>query len=281
MNKCRFEGKTALITGGGTGIGYGTALRLLQHGAIVTIAGRRADVLEDAATRLRAAMPAAEVRVAVCDVTVEEQVENAVRTAADANGRLDIAVANAGTGVPGPILALSAEQWRYACDLNIMGTAFTIKHAALRMREHGGSIVAISSAAGFRIPRYMATYGATKAGLEMLVRCAAVELAPFAIRVNTIRPGFVPTEGALLGFNEDEQQDVIAQTPLDRLGESEDIADAVVYFCTDNAGWVTGQTLSVDGGLDLPRGEDFEGLCRRVYGDALMDSCIGPATPDR
>lgn len=281
MDTCRFDGRTALITGGGTGIGYGTALRLLQLGAIVTIAGRRAEVLEDAVTRLRTAVPGAEVRFAICDVTVEEQVENAARVAAGADGRLDIAVANAGTGVPGPILALSAEQWRYACDLNIMGTAFTIKHAALRMREHGGSIVAISSGAGFQMPKYMATYGTTKAGLEMLVRCAAIELAPFAIRVNTIRPGFVPTEGALLGWSEDEQKVVIGHTPLERLGQPQDIADAVVYFCTDGAGWVTGQTLSVDGGLDLPRGESFEGLCRRMYGDALMDSCIGPASADR
>ncbi len=270
------KGQTALVTGGGTGIGHGSALRLLQQGAIVTIAGRRADVLEKSAGRLRAAVAGAEVRIQQCDVTVEEDVAKAVHKAADAEGHLDIAVANAGTGVPGPILSLTAEHWRYVCDLNIMGTAFTIKHAGLAMQKRGGSIVAISSGAGFQMPKYMATYGTTKAGLEMLVRCAAIELAPFAIRVNTIRPGFIPTEGALLGWTEDEQKVVIEHTPLAREGRPEDIGDAVVYFCSNNAEWVTGQTLSVDGGLDLPRGEDFEGLCRRMYGDELMDRCKGP-----
>jgi NAD(P)-dependent dehydrogenase (short-subunit alcohol dehydrogenase family) len=211
-------GCTALVTGGGTGIGHATALRLLEQGTIVTIAGRRSDVLEESARRLRARVAGAEVRVQQCDITVETDVERAVQVAAGAGGRLDIAVANAGTGVPGPILSLSADHWRYACDLNIMGTALTIKHAALAMQQHGGSIVAISSGAGFKIPKFMATYGATKAGLEMLVRCAAIELAPFAIRVNTIRPGFIPTEGALLGFSEDEQKIAIEHTPLARNG---------------------------------------------------------------
>ena len=268
-------GCTALVTGGGTGIGHATALRLLEQGAIVTIAGRRAAVLEDSANRLRAKVAGAEVRVQPCDVTVEADVERAVQVAAGAGGRLDIAVANAGTGVPGPILSLTADHWRYACALNIMGTAFTIKHAGLAMQQHGGSIVAISSGAGFQMPKFMATYGTTKAGLEMLVRCAAIELAPFAIRVNTIRPGFIPTEGALLGWTDDEQKVVVGHTPLDRKGFPEDIGDAVLYFCSKQAAWVTGQTLSVDGGLDLPRGEDFEDLCRRMYGDELMDRVTG------
>jgi len=109
----------------------------------------------------------------------------------------------------------------------------------------------------------------------MLVRCAAIELAPFVIRVNTIRPGFIPTEGALLGWTDDEQKVVVGHTPLDRKGFPEDIGDAVLYFCSKQAAWVTGQTLSVDGGLDLPRGEDFEALCRRMYGDELMDRVTG------
>lgn len=273
-------GRTALVTGGGTGIGHSTALRLLEQGAIVTIVGRRADVLEDSAQRLCARVPGAEVRVQPCDITIESDVERAVQVAADASGRLDIAVANAGTGVPGPILSLTAEHWRYACELNIMGTAFTIKHAALAMQKHGGSIVAVSSGAGFKIPKYMATYGTTKAGLEMLVRCAAIELAPFAIRVNTIRPGFIPTEGASQGWSDDEQRVVIRHTPLARNGFPEDIGDAVLYLCSKQAEWVTGQTLSVDGGLDLPNGENFEGLCRRMYGDALMDAVSGDGSRD-
>ncbi|MBP1684648.1 MAG: putative oxidoreductase [Deltaproteobacteria bacterium] len=270
------EGRTALVTGGGTGIGFGCARRLLEHGARVTIAARRLDVLTAAADRLHAAVPGAEVRVCQCDVTVEEEVAAAVRMAAGADGQLDIAVANAGSAAPGPILALTAEHWRYASDLNVLGTALTVKQAALVMQRRGGSIVAISSGAGVQVERFMATYCATKAGLEMLVRCAAVELAPFKIRVNCIQPGYVPTEGTALGFDDTTEKTVIDHTPLARPGTAEEIGDAVVYFCADSGAWVTGQTIAVDGGLTIPVGEDFEMLCRRMYGDELMDRCVGP-----
>lgn len=268
--------RTALVTGGGTGIGFGCARRLLEQGATVTIVGRRVDVLGGAAERLRKAVPGAEVRVQQCDVSVEDEVAAAVRTAAGAGGQLDIAVANAGSAAPGPILTLTAEHWRYACDLNLVGSAFTIKQAALAMQQRGGSIIAISSGAGFKVPKYMATYGVTKAGLEMLVRCAAVELAPFKIRVNCVQPGYVPTEGNGQGFDDASEKMVIQHTPLARRGTAEDIGDAVVYFSAESGAWVTGQTIAVDGGLNIPVGEDFEGLCRRMYGDELMDRCKGP-----
>lgn len=269
-------GRTALVTGGGTGVGFGCARRLLEQGATVTIAARRLDVLTAAADRLRTAVPGAQVRLQTCDVTIEEEVAAAVGAAAAADGQLDIAVANAGSAAPGPILALTAEHWRYACDLNILGSAFTIKHAALAMQRRGGSIVAISSGAGVQVPKYMATYGVTKAGLEMLVRCAAVELAPFKIRVNCIQPGYVPTEGTAQGFDEASEKEVIKHTPLGRPGTAEEIGDAVLYFCAASGAWVTGQTIGVDGGLTIPVGEDFETLCRRMYGDELMDRCAGP-----
>jgi len=144
------------------------------------------------------------------------------------------------------------------------------------MQQRGGSIVAISSGAGVQVERFMATYCATKAGLEMLVRCAAVELAPFKIRVNCIQPGYVPTEGTALGFDDTTEKTVIDHTPLARPGTAEEIGDAVVYFCADSGAWVTGQTIAVDGGLTIPVGEDFEMLCRRMYGDELMDRCVGP-----
>lgn len=273
---CSLDGQTALVTGGGTGIGFGCARRLLEHGATVTIAARRLDVLTAAADRLRATVPGADVRVCQCDVTVEEDVARAVRMAGGADGQLDIAVANAGSAAPGPILALTAEHWRYACDLNILGTAFTIKQAGLAMQRRGGSIVAISSGAGVQVEKFMATYCATKAGLEMLVRCAAVELAPFKIRVNCIQPGYVPTEGTSLGFDDVTEKIVIGHTPLGRPGTAEEVGDAVMYFCAESGAWVTGQVIGVDGGLTVPVGEDFEMLCRRMYGDELMDRCVGP-----
>ena len=270
------EGRTALVTGGGTGVGFGIARRLLQHGARVTLAARRVDVLESAAERLRSEIDAAQVGTKRCDVTVEDDLAAAVASAAAPDGRLDIAVANAGSGAPGPILALGSEAWRFANDLNILGTALTIKQAALAMQERGGSIVAISSVEGFKVAKYMAPYSVTKAAVESLVRCAALELAPFKIRVNAIQPGYVPTEGTALAFDEEEAEELVEMTPLRRSGRAEEIGDAVVYFSAESGAWVTGQVLAVDGGMVIPEGVSFEKLCRKIYGDELMDRCVGP-----
>jgi len=270
------EGRTALVTGGGTGIGFGCARRLLEQGARVTLAARRVEVLERAAERLRTEISGADVKTASCDVTVEEEVVAAVATAAGADGHLDIAVANAGGGAPGPILALGPEHWRFASDLNILGSALTIKHSALSMKDRGGSIVAISSVEGVRVARHMASYSVTKAGLEMLVRCAALELAPFAIRVNCIQPGFVPTELTDQILSKAEQQEFIRSTPLRRPGRPEEIGDGVVFFCAETSTWITGQFLAMDGGMAIPSGENFEGLSRRLWGDELVDQLEDP-----
>jgi NAD(P)-dependent dehydrogenase (short-subunit alcohol dehydrogenase family) len=269
-------GRNALVTGGGTGVGYGIASRLLRAGARVTLAARRKTVLEEAAEQLRSEVAGAEVGIQECDVTVEEQVAAAVAAAAGPDGGLDIAVANAGSGAPGPILALGSDPWRFVMDLNILGTALTIKHAGLAMKQRGGSIVAISSVEGFKLARYMAPYTVTKAAVESLVRCAALELAPFRIRVNCIQPGYVPTEGTALAFDEQDVEQLLAITPLGRPGGAEEIGDAVLYFSGESAAWVTGQILAVDGGMALPAGVSFEKLCRKLYGDELMDACIGP-----
>jgi NAD(P)-dependent dehydrogenase (short-subunit alcohol dehydrogenase family) len=269
-------GRCALVTGGGTGVGLGIARRLLQQGARVTLAARREEVLEKAAEQLRGEVSGCQVAIRRCDVTVESEVSAAVAAAAGAGGRLDIAVANAGSGAPGPILALGPEAWRYVCDLNILGTALTFKHAGLAMREHGGCLVAISSVEAFRIARYMAPYTVTKAAVESLVRCAAVELAPFRIRANCIEPGYIPTEALDLAFDAEDKQQLVEVTPLARPGRADEIGDAVVYFAADSGAFVTGQVLAVDGGMALPEGVSFEKLCRKLYGNAVMDDCIGP-----
>jgi NAD(P)-dependent dehydrogenase (short-subunit alcohol dehydrogenase family) len=270
------EGRRALVTGGGTGVGFGISRRLLQHGARVTLAARRIDVLESAAEGLRSEIDGAQVAIQRCDVTAEDDLAAAVAKAAAPDGRLDIAVANAGSGVPGPILALGSEEWRFASDLNILGTALTFKQAALAMTERGGNIVAISSVEAFKIARYMAPYTVTKAAVESLVRCAALELAPFGIRVNGIEPGYVPTEGTALAFDEEDVSQLVEMTPLRRRGRAEEIGDAVVYFSAESGAWITGQVLAVDGGMVIPEGVSFEKLCRKIYGDEVMDRCTGP-----
>lgn len=273
----QLAGKRALVTGGGTGVGFGCAQRLLEHGAEVLIVGRRDDVLEEAVGRLKAVVPEGKISFQVCDIVVEDDVIAAVNTAAGGGG-LDILVANAGSGYPGPILDAPVDAWQFCCELNIVGSATCIKHAALSMKDHGGgSIVTISSVGGSKVEKWMAPYSASKAGLEMLTRCAAVELAPFRIRVNCIAPGYIKTEALADNFSDDFLEDLVKNTPLGRGGEPEEVGDAVVYLSADTGKWVTGQILGVCGGMSIPQGDDFEELNRMMYGDELMDSVMGKA----
>jgi NAD(P)-dependent dehydrogenase (short-subunit alcohol dehydrogenase family) len=271
----QLTGKRALVTGGGTGIGFGCARRLLEQGAEVWIAGRREDVLEEALGRLKSLVPDGKASFQVCDITVEEDVVAAVGAAAGQTG-LDILVANAGSGYPGPILEAPVDAWQFCCELNIVGTATCIKHAALSMKEHGGgSIVTVSSVGGTKVEKWMAPYSTSKAGLEMLTRCAAVELAPFQIRVNCIAPGYIETEALVDNFSEEFLSRLVAHTPLGRAGAPEEVGDAVIYLSSEAGRWVTGQVLNVCGGMSVPQGEDFEELNRMIYGDDVMDACMG------
>ncbi len=271
----QLTGRRALVTGGGTGVGFGCAQRLLEHGAEVLIVGRRDDVLEEAIGRLKKIVPGGKVSFQVCDITVEDEVVAAVKPAAG-DGGLDILVANAGSGYPGPILDAPVDAWQFCCELNIVGTATCIKHAALSMKDHGGgSIVTISSVGGSKVEKWMAPYSTSKAGLEMLTRCAAVELAPFQIRVNCIAPGYIDTEALRDNFSQEFLDGLVAHTPLGRPGAPEEVGDAVVYLSADTGKWVTGQILGVCGGMSIPQGDDFEELNRMMYGDELMDSVMG------
>ncbi len=270
----QLAGKRALVTGGGTGVGFGCAQRLLEQGAEVWIVGRRDDVLEEAASRLEEMVPEGNVSFRVCDITVEDEVVAAV-AAASGEGGLDILVANAGSGYPGPILEAPVDAWQFCCELNIVGTATCIKHAARSMKDHGGgSIITISSVGGSKVEKWMAPYSTSKAGLEMLTRCAAVELAPFQIRVNCIAPGYIDTEAISDNFSDEFIRGLIAHTPLGRAGTPEEVGDAVVYLSADTGGWVTGQVLSVCGGMSIPQGDDFEELNRVVYGDEVMNAVM-------
>ena len=271
----QLAGNKALVTGGGTGIGFGCAQRLLEQGAEVLIVGRRDDVLEEAVGRLKTLVPDAKISFQVCDITVEDEVKAAVDTAAGPDG-LDILVANAGSGYPGPILEAPVDAWQFCCELNIVGTATCVKHAGLSMRDHGGgSIITISSVGGSKIEKWMAPYSTSKAGLEMLTRCAALELAPFQIRVNCIAPGYIKTEALADNLSEEFLAGLVESTPLGRGGDPEEVGDAVVYLSGDMGKWVTGQVFSVCGGLSIPQGDDFEEINRMMYGDEVMDACMG------
>ena len=272
------EGRTALVTGGGTGIGYGIAKRLLDAGTTVTICGRRADVLDSAADELRAAVhptnPGAEVRTIAADVTDEEQVAAAVAHACN-DGRLDIAVANAGSAMPGPLLSQSPDGWRFTLDINVVAPAMTIKHAALAMREGGGAIVTISSQSAVRTAKWMAPYTVSKAAMDTLVRCAAHELAAFGIRVNGIRPGLVPNQAIVM--DEEPYVTAISRSLLGAPGTAEQLGDSVLYLTSDLSEWVTGQVYNVCGGLSVSDYDDFGDLARMVVGEDAFTAAQGPA----
>jgi NAD(P)-dependent dehydrogenase (short-subunit alcohol dehydrogenase family) len=274
-------GQTALVTGGGTGIGRGIAACLLREGARVTLAARRLDVLEATAAELRKEIAGATVGVIACDVTQEKQVEAAVAAAAGSDGSLDIAVANAGSAVPGPFLLLGADAWRFCCELNIVGTANTLRQAALRMRERGGSLVAISTAASAAPEKSMAAYTATKAALDMLVRCAALELGPYQIRVNAIQPGYVPHAMLDAVFPEPLRRDLIARTPLGRSGTPADIGAMVVHLSRAESAWVTGQVIAVDGGMTVQPMGDLTALSDAIYGADAVRAALEPSRSSR
>jgi len=266
-------GKTALVTGGGTGIGKACATALAAAGAAVTICGPDLAVLESAAAEMSVA-DAPPVRSVLCDVTDESQVEAAVAAAAD-GGRLDVALANAGVPMPGSLLHLRAEHWMVPVGVNLLGTAHTIKHAAQAM-PGGGSIIAISSIASARPASFMGTYSVTKAAIDELVRFAAAELGPRNIRVNGIRPGWVATE-AVASDTTPQNMAIIrsgtalpGEPELGGLGRPEDIARAVVYFASDYSNWVTGQLLGVCGGSSLPPAAgDFAYIAKMIFPDEM------------
>ena len=272
-------GKAALVTGGGSGIGLACARRLARDGAVVTIAGRTEDRLRAAAETLATELGSA-VHWVTCDVTDEAAVEAAVRAAAEPLGGLHIAVANAGGGMGGSILSTTVEMWRYVMDVNLVGPFLTIKHAAQAMvAGGGGAIVATSSIAAVLTHRFMAPYCTSKAGLEMLVKCAADELGQVGVRVNAVRPGLVPTElASVLSDDPVVVSDYLDQMPLERLGTGDDVAAAVRYLVGDESSWVTGQCLAVDGGHTLRRGPRVESMIGRLMG---AEALSGLETPKR
>lgn len=266
-----FDGRSVLVTGGGTGIGKGCASLFLERGASVTIAGPDGEILESAAAELHQMTGRAAVRTAVCDVTDEDQVRNAVAVATEAGG-LDVLVANAGTGWPGPVQLLDKAQWHIAYDVNVVGTALCIKHASVAMRSAGrGAVVAISSVEALRAGKFMPAYNVTKAALDSLVACAARELGGLGIRVNGVRPGVVLTDAVQAQLTEKSIAAGLRQTYLGRLGTPADIARAVAFLASDESSWVTGQMLNVCGGLSVHDGASYEGLARMVFGDDAIN----------
>jgi 7-alpha-hydroxysteroid dehydrogenase len=251
LERFRVDGKVAIVTGAGRGIGAATAVALAEAGADVLLAARTVEQLEAVAAQVRAHGQRA--LVVPTDVDDEERLAALADTAVAELGRLDIVVNNAGGTAPRPFLATSAGYMQRSFHFNVV-TAFVLSKAAVphMLEQGGGSIVNISSAIGRMRDRGFVAYGTAKAALSHMTRLMAADLSP-KIRVNGIAVGSVATSALeTVLTNEAILSEMIGRTPVKRLGEADDIAIAALYLASDAASFVTGKIFEVDGGLEEP-----------------------------
>jgi NAD(P)-dependent dehydrogenase (short-subunit alcohol dehydrogenase family) len=254
------DGRHAIVIGGGSGIGLGSARLLARDGAHVTIAGRTEQKLQDAAATL--ADEGLTVSYAVCDAMDGGSVRAAVDAASDQDRRLHIAVVVPGGGGIKPVLLFDDDEFSEQVDKNVRPVYLLLKYAGQAMVRAGtGSFVAISSTAAVFSAKYLASYSAGKAAVDQLVRVAANELGSLNIRVNSVQPGMTRTPTTAGAFaNPTMIAAFLAEQPLARSGEVDDIAQAVRYFAGPESSWVTGQLLTVDGGNTLRSFIDYADL---------------------
>ena len=250
-NAFDLTGRVAVVTGAGKGIGRGIALCLARAGADVAVAARSATDLDSVAAEVRALGRRA--IVVATDVTVTEQLENLAAQATQQLGHIDIWVSNAGglpDATPRYLTRTPEDRWDAQLDLNLKSVWTSAVVAAKHMGSAGGTIINISSRAAMGASLKNGPYAASKAAVNSLTSTLAMELAP-RIRVNAVAPGPIPTENfnASTNFPPDKPLEDILRIPLVRLGTPEDIGQAVVFFASDAASWITGQCLYVTGGL--------------------------------
>lgn len=253
-------GQRAVVVGGGSGIGLASTRALARDGARVTIVGRTEPKLIDAVAMF--ADEGLDVSHRTCDALNGSSVRDAVEAASDEERRLQIAVVVPGGGGITPVLLYDDDQFSAEVDQNVRPVYLFLKYAGQAMvRAGGGSFVAISSTAAVFSTRYLAAYAAGKAAVDQLVRVAADELGAFGIRVNSVQPGLTQTAATAGMFQHPDMPSAfLAQQPIARHGEPEDIAQAVRYFAGPESSWVTGQLLTVDGGNTLRSFIDYATL---------------------
>ncbi len=241
------KGKTAIVTGGTSGIGLATAEALLKKGAKVIISGRGAKRGAEAEAKLKEISP--DVVYCQTDTSNEEDVKKLVDYAVEKFGSLDIMFNNAGIGIQAPVDQMSGDDFRKVIDINLNGVFYGIKYAAMQMKKQGkgGAIISTSSIEGFIGDPMIPSYNAAKGGVNILTKSSALALAKDGIRVNTVNPGYITT-GMV---NEDTMgkegiKHLISLHPLGRLGTSEEIAHGVIFLIENE--FVTGFNLLIDGG---------------------------------
>jgi NAD(P)-dependent dehydrogenase (short-subunit alcohol dehydrogenase family) len=249
-----FTGKVGFVTAGATGIGLACAQSIVAGGGRVMICARSEGTLREAAASL-----GENADWVKCDVTNDASVDAAVAATLDRFGAIQLAVNSAGTAGAGPILDIPTEDFQRVLDANLVGAFRCLRAEGRAMKAAGGgSIVNISSIAAALTHPWMSSYCVSKAGLDMLTRCAADELGEFGIRVNSVLPGVVKTPMASMLVDEDiSREEYLRRMPISRIGEPDDIGAAVGFLLSDAAGWVTGQSFAVDGGHTLRQGPNL------------------------
>jgi NAD(P)-dependent dehydrogenase (short-subunit alcohol dehydrogenase family) len=247
----RLEGRVALITGGASGIGRAIANRYVAEGCKVMLADLNADLLKDAATQLGSACTTVEA-----NVTVEADLEKAVSATVEHFGRLDIGVNSAGVGTYAVITDQTEEQWDTVVNTCLKGVFLSVKHEARQMVAQGGGgvIINISSLNSRQPGEGASAYCSAKAGVNMLTQVAAMDLAPQKIRVCCIAPGLIDTPLTSPIKEMPQLLDAYLENiPLGRAGLPEDIANAAMFLASDEASWISGETLFVDGASSTMR----------------------------
>jgi NAD(P)-dependent dehydrogenase (short-subunit alcohol dehydrogenase family) len=240
------EGHAAIVTGGASGIGRATCRRLAEEGATVSVFDMNGEDAESVANEVNG-------RGYQVDVADADHVRRSIREAARAMGGLSVLFNNAGIGAFSPIAGYTTDEWDRVLRVNLYGVFHGLRAAAALMLEHGdGRIVNTASISGVRPAAGEAPYSAAKAGIAALTASAALEYGP-RIRVNAVSPGLIRTglTAPMLEMLPDHVDHVVGETPVGRMGEPEDVADVVVFLCSDLSRFLTGQNLVVDGGLTL------------------------------
>jgi len=241
-----FQDKIALITGGASGIGLATAKKLSQYGAIIIIADQNIDNKEKAMNALQTN----DNLFLQVDVSKPESVTNMIKEIINKYNRIDILIHSAGIGVEKLFLETTTNEWNKIINIDLSGTFYCAQACAKEMvKQQYGRIVSLASTAGIRGGTGRAAYGAAKGGVIALTKVMAVELAQYNITVNALAPGAIETELVAKMHSAETRKVYKAGIPMNRYGTPEEAANAAIFLASDNAKYITGQILGVDGGF--------------------------------
>lgn len=263
MTDQRLPGKIAAVTGGGSGIGRASAIRMAQHGAKIYLLDRTPENAEETVKSIKEI--GGEAELIQCDVSKTDNVEAAFRQIAEQEGRLDIVFVNAGiNGALAPIETMEPEDWDQIIEINLRGTFASVKYAIPLLKENGGSIIITSSINGNRVFSNFgaSAYSSSKAGQVAFMKMAALELARYGIRVNAICPGAIETDIGENTYPSDDLEEIKIPVempegghPLEKApGQPEQVANLVLFLASDESFHVTGTEVYVDGAESLLRG---------------------------